>query len=392
MVDLVEIKVKAGKGGDGKVSFRREKFIPKGGPDGGDGGSGGNVIFVADNNMSTLVDFKSKRRFEAEEGQMGGGKNMSGKAGADLHVKVPVGTLVYEVESKAFGEEAQLESDFSSEKRDVLICDLVKVGQEFVVAKGGIGGKGNINFKSSKNQIPTQYTRGLEGEEKVIKLEIKLIADVGLVGAPNAGKSTLLNRLTNTNVKVANYPFTTLSPNLGIFRINKDQNIVIADIPGLIEGASDGRGLGDDFLRHIERTRVLVHMIDPLNLGYENLVENAFKEYSMIRSEIKKYGRGLDKKNSMVVINKIDVTEVKEAFEKIKKRFEEEDLEVFGISSVTGEGLDSLINKVISVLENTPRDVSFEVNKVVKRYNIENLPNRRNVFDKDRVVTMDKKL
>ncbi len=392
MVDLVEIKVKAGKGGDGKVSFRREKFIPKGGPDGGDGGSGGNIIFVADNNMSTLVDFKSKRLFEAEEGQMGSFKNMSGKSGADLYVKVPVGTLIYEVESKAFGQENEAGKESADEKRDVLICDLVKVGQEFVVAKGGVGGKGNINFKSSKNQTPTQYTKGLEGEEKVIKMEIKLIADVGLVGAPNAGKSTLLNRLTNANAKVANYPFTTLSPNLGIYRINKDQNIVIADIPGLIEGASDGKGLGDDFLRHIERTRVLIHMIDPLNLGYEDLVENAFKEYSMIRSEIKKYGRGLDNKNSLITINKIDVTEVREAFERIKKRFEEEGLEVFGISSVTGEGLDSLFNKVIFALDSTPRDVSFEVNKVVKRYNIENLPNRRNVFDKDRVITMDKKL
>jgi GTPase len=392
MVDLVEIKVKAGKGGDGKVSFRREKFIPKGGPDGGDGGSGGNIIFVADNNMSTLVDFKSKRLFEAEEGQMGSFKNMSGKSGADLYVKVPVGTLIYEVESKAFGQENEAGKESADEKRDVLICDLVKVGQEFVVAKGGVGGKGNINFKSSKNQTPTQYTKGLEGEEKVIKMEIKLIADVGLVGAPNAGKSTLLNRLTNANAKVANYPFTTLSPNLGIYRINKDQNIVIADIPGLIEGASDGKGLGDDFLRHIERTRVLIHMIDPLNLGYEDLVENAFKEYSMIRSEIKKYGRGLDNKNSLITINKIDVTEVREAFERIKKRFEEEGLEVFGISSVTGEGLDSLFTKVIFTLESTPRDISFEVNKVVKRYNIENLPNRRNVFDKDRVITMDKKL
>ena len=169
MVDLVEIKVKAGKGGDGKVSFRREKFIPKGGPDGGDGGSGVNIIFIADNNMSTLVDFKSKRMFEAEEGQMGGSKNMSGKSGDDLYVKVPVGTLVYEIESKAFGEEAQLENDSPTEKRDVLICDLVKIGQEFVVARGGIGGKGNINFKSSKNQTPTQYTEGLEGEEKIIK-------------------------------------------------------------------------------------------------------------------------------------------------------------------------------------------------------------------------------
>lgn len=385
MVDVVEIKVKAGKGGDGKVSFRREKFIPKGGPDGGDGGSGGDVIFVADNNMSTLVDFKSKRIFEADSGEPGSFKNMSGKSAENLYVKVPVGTLVYEIEEA--GDESS-----ENKEREILVSDLVEVGQEYTVAKGGIGGKGNINFKGSKNRSPTQYTPGLKGEDKKIKLEIKLIADVGLVGAPNAGKSTLLNRLTNTNVKVADYPFTTLSPNLGIYKINKNQNIVIADIPGLIEGASQGKGLGDDFLRHIERTRVLVHLIDPLSDEGEDLIENAFREYEMIRDEIKKYGRRLDEKNSIIVINKIDVTEVREVLEKIKKKFEKEGLEVFGISSVTGEGLGPLISRIIHVLENTPRDISFDVKKVVKRYTIENLPNRRTVFDKDRIVTMDKKL
>ena len=396
MVDLVEIKVKAGKGGDGKVSFRREKFIPKGGPDGGDGGKGGDVILVADNNMSTLVDFKSKRVFEAEDGQQGGSKNMSGKSGSNLYIKLPVGTLVYEMreeftENDDAGKNGKNEGSFD-DSRQVLVCDLVTPGQEYVIARGGIGGKGNINFKGSKNRSPLQYTKGTKGEEKILKLEIKLIADVGLVGAPNAGKSTLLNKLTNANARVANYPFTTISPNLGILRIEKDKDIVLADIPGLIEGASDGKGLGDDFLRHVERTRILIHLIDPLTGGYENLVENSFVDYLMIREELSKYGKKLDSKKSLICINKIDVTEVRDAFENIKKRFEKEGLEVFGISAVTGEGLDTLIKKVIYTLDKTPKDNVFEPEKVVKRYNIENLPNRRVVFDKDRVVTMDKKL
>jgi len=396
MVDLVEIKVKAGKGGDGKVSFRREKFIPKGGPDGGDGGKGGDVILVADNNMSTLVDFKSKRVFEAEDGQQGGSKNMSGKSGSNLYIKLPVGTLVYEMreeftENDDAGKNGKNEGSFD-DSRQVLVCDLVTPGQEYVIARGGIGGKGNINFKGSKNRSPLQYTKGTKGEEKILKLEIKLIADVGLVGAPNAGKSTLLNKLTNANARVANYPFTTISPNLGILRIEKDKDIVLADIPGLIEGASDGKGLGDDFLRHVERTRILIHLIDPLTGGYENLVENSFADYLMIREELSKYGKKLDSKKSLICINKIDVTEVRDAFENIKKRFEKEGLEVFGISAVTGEGLDTLIKKVIYTLDKTPKDNVFEPEKVVKRYNIENLPNRRVVFDKDRVVTMDKKL
>ena len=393
MVDLVEIKVKAGKGGDGKVSFRREKFIPKGGPDGGDGGRGGDIIFVADNNMSTLIDFKSKRIFEAEEGQQGGPNKMSGKSGSNLYIKLPVGTLVYEMreEFSETGGESVIESDFD-ESRQILVCDLVNPGQEYIIARGGIGGKGNVNFKSSKNRSPLQYTKGTAGDEKILKLEVKLIADVGLVGAPNAGKSTLLNRLTNANAKVANYPFTTISPNLGILRIERGKDIVLADIPGLIEGASAGKGLGDDFLRHVERTRILIHLIDPLTDGYENLDENSFQDYLMIREELSKYGNKLDSKKSLICINKIDVTEVKNALANIKKRFEKEGLEIFGISAVTGEGVDSLINKVISTLDKTPKDNIFETEKVVKRYNIKNLPNRRVVFDKDRVVTMDKKL
>jgi len=396
MVDVAEIKVKAGNGGDGKVSFRREKYIPKGGPDGGDGGAGGSVFFVADNNMSTLVDFRSKPFYEAENGNSGSFKNMTGKDGEDLYIKVPVGTLVYEIED--VGNEV-MEAPFMPEGVDLnasvketLIGDLVKVGQTFMVAKGGIGGKGNINFKGSKNVTPTQYTPGIQGEEKKIRLEVKMIADVGLVGAPNAGKSTLLNRLTNAQAKVANYPFTTLSPNLGVYKIGKDENIVLADIPGLIEGASDGKGLGDDFLRHIERTRILVHLIDPLSRGSEDLSENSLEDYHMIREELIKYGRGLENKESLVLINKIDVTEVREAFNNIKQKLEKEGVEVMGISAVTGEGIDLLMRKIIDVLSNTPREISFEIKKVVKKYNIENLPNRRAVFDKDRVITMDKNL
>jgi GTP-binding protein len=343
--------------------------------------------------MSTLIDFKSKRIFEAEEGQQGGPNKMSGKSGSNLYIKLPVGTLVYEMreEFSETGGESVIESDFD-ESRQILVCDLVNPGQEYIIARGGIGGKGNVNFKSSKNRSPLQYTKGTAGDEKILKLEVKLIADVGLVGAPNAGKSTLLNRLTSANAKVANYPFTTISPNLGILRIERGKDIVLADIPGLIEGASAGKGLGDDFLRHVERTRILIHLIDPLTDGYENLDENSFKDYLMIREELSKYGNKLDSKKSLICINKIDVTEVKNALANIKKRFEKEGLEIFGISAVTGEGVDSLINKVISTLDKTPKDNIFETEKVVKRYNIKNLPNRRVVFDKDRVVTMDKKL
>jgi GTP-binding protein len=395
MVDVAEIKVKAGNGGDGKVSFRREKYIPKGGPDGGDGGVGGSVYFIADNNMSTLADFRSKPIFQAEGGNPGGSKNMTGSDGEDLYIKVPVGTLVYEIEDIKVEDVDNTilgSSNEGNSKSETLIGDLNEVAQTFMVAKGGYGGKGNINFKGSKNITPTQYTPGTKGEEKNIKLEVKMIADVGLIGAPNAGKSTLLNRLTNAQAKVANYPFTTLSPNLGVHKIGKDRNIVLADIPGLIEGASEGRGLGDDFLKHIERTRILVQIIDPLSRGGENLEESAFSDYLMVREELGKYGRGLENKESIVVINKSEVTEVKESLDKIKRRFKEADIDVLFISAVTGEGLDKLLNTVFDLLDKTPRQNIFEIKKVVKKYNIENLPNRRAVFDKSRVVTMDKKL
>ena len=277
-------------------------------------------------------------------------------------------------------------------KEYILVSDLINNGDEFLVAKGGIGGRGNINFKSSRNRTPVQYTPGTKGEEKDIRLEIKMIADVGLIGSPNAGKSTLLNSLTNANAKVANYPFTTLSPNLGVHKVNKDHNIIIADIPGLIEGASEGKGLGEDFLRHIERTRILIHIIDPMNGSSEDLVSNALEEYKIIRKEVENYGKDIDKKTSIVVINKIDVTEIREVFEDIKREFEKIGISVFGISSVTGEGVGDLIKKAVYLLEDIPRHTFFEAKKVVKRYNIENLPNRRVVFDKGRILEKEGKI
>jgi GTP-binding protein len=377
MVDVAEIKIKAGDGGDGKVSFRHEKHMSKGGPDGGDGGNGGSVYFVADNNLSTLIDFRSKSIFKADNGQTGGKKKMTGASADDFYIRIPVGTLVYEL-----GEEG----------KEDLVGDLTETGQVLMIAKAGHGGTGNWKFRGPVNQTPQQYTAGTKGEEKDIRLEIKLIADVGLVGAPNAGKSTLLNRLTNSNAKVADYPFTTLTPNLGICKIEEGKNVVFADIPGLIEGASQGKGLGDDFLRHIERTRLLVHLIDPLTGRNENLVDNALEGYQMIRNELKEYGHGLDEKQSITIINKIDITEVKEVFEEIKKKLQDQEVEVIGVSSATGEGLDALLYKISSTLESIPRKTSFEVKKVVKKYNIENLPNKRIVFNKGKVITLNKRL
>ena len=396
MIDVAEIKIKAGKGGDGKVSFRREKFIQKGGPDGGDGGNGGSVFFVADNNMSTLADFRSKKILKAPDGNPGGSKNMTGKSGEDLFIKVPVGTLIYEIEDRKtiedFGEKSRENRSSIENREEVLVGDLTEPGQKNMVDKGGAGGKGNMNFKGSKNRTPMQYTLGVDGEEKKIRLEVKIIADVGLVGAPNAGKSTLLNRLTNANVKVADYPFTTLSPNIGVCRLDKENSIVIADIPGLIEGASLGKGLGHDFLRHIERTRLLVHLIDPLSGVSDDLVSNSIDNFKIIRKELESYGHGLKDKEYVVVINKIDVTEIKENFEKIKKEFKKIGIDVMGISAVTGEGLDLMMEKVLEILNKIPRKPLFEVKKVVKRYNIENLPNRRAVFDNDRIITANKKI
>jgi GTP-binding protein len=359
LIDTAEIKIKAGKGGDGRVSFRREKYIAKGGPDGGDGGDGGSVYFVADHNMATLIDFHAKPIFKAEDGEYGGSKKMTGANGHDLRVKIPVGTLIYKV----------------TKEGKKLIGDMNEEGQVLLMAHGGYGGKGNTRFKSSKNQTPVQCTPGTKGDELVVNLEVKLMADVGLVGLPNAGKSTLINQLTRSNVKVADYPFTTLEPNLGVLKFESGKSIVIADIPGLIEGASQGKGLGDEFLRHIERTRLLVHIID----AYDN--PDPYKAYLVIRKELEDYSQDLADKPELIVINKMDITEVKESFKQISKTFKSRGLEVIGISAVTGEGiieLKKVLRKKLSELPEQAHD--FMAEKPVKVYNIQTLSNKRMVF------------
>jgi len=376
MVDTAIIKIKAGNGGDGHVSFRREKFIAKGGPDGGDGGKGGSVYFVADENLNTLLDFHSRPRYEGEPGVVGGKKKMAGANGEDLLIRVPVGTLVYEERSKEIRDDS---AEISRSTEDLLVCDLLTHGEKFLIARGGRGGKGNVHFKSSTNQVPMQYTPGVLGEEKIIRLEVKIVADVGLIGMPNAGKSTLLNHLTNSNAKVANYPFTTLSPNLGAYTLKNGNTIVLADIPGLIEGASEGKGLGDDFLRHVERTRILVHMIDGFNT-------DPVDSYEVIRKELVNYGKGLENKPEIIVVNKIDITEVKDSFDIIVDAFKDKNIKVFGISAATGEGIEDLMIEVMKVLEVNPKVVEFEVKTPTRAYTIANLPNKKIVFKEREVL------
>jgi len=285
-VDEATVKVEAGNGGNGCLSFRREKYIPKGGPDGGDGGNGGHVYFVADTGLNTLADFRFKRMFRAEHGKKGLGSNCTGKCGEDLYVRAPVGTIIYNAETEE------------------TLGDLVKAGQTVLVAKGGVHGLGNARFKSSTNRAPRRTTDGTPGEVRSLFLELKVLADVGLLGLPNAGKSTLIRSVSAAHPKVANYPFTTLEPNLGVVRISDDRSFVMADIPGLIEGAAEGAGLGVQFLKHLARTRILLHLVDVLpDAGDADPVANA----QTVVNELKKYNNELYAKERWLVLNKIDL-------------------------------------------------------------------------------------
>ncbi len=292
-LDQVKIYVKAGNGGDGSPSFRREKFIEFGGPDGGDGGKGGSIILKAERNLNTLIDYRYQQHYKAQRGGNGSGQNRSGKSGKDLILKVPLGTQVFEEDNKT------------------LIFDFLKIGEKFLVAAGGKGGLGNTKFKSSTNRAPKKYTKGTIGEEFVIWLQLKTIADIGIIGLPNAGKSSLLSALTNANPKIANYQFTTLNPNLGVAKYD-DKEITIADIPGLVEGAHKGIGLGIQFLKHIERCKSLLHMIDITNRDLK-------KSYRQIKNELKNYSSKLSKKRELIVLNKTDLIDEK----KIKKLIED---------------------------------------------------------------------
>ncbi|MDC3069445.1 GTPase ObgE, partial [Candidatus Pelagibacter sp.] len=291
-LDQVKIYVKAGNGGDGSPSFRREKFIEFGGPDGGDGGKGGSVILKAEQNLNTLIDFRYQQHHKAKRGENGAGQNRTGKSGEDLILKVPLGTQVFEEDNKT------------------LIYDFTKISEKFTAAAGGKGGLGNTRFKSSTNRAPRKFTKGTQGEEFTIWLQLKTIADIGIIGLPNAGKSSLLASVTNANPKIANYQFTTLNPNLGVASYD-DKEITIADIPGLIEGAHKGTGLGIQFLKHIERCKSLLHLIDITS-------EDLKKSYQQVKNELKKYSSKLVKKKELIVLNKIDLIDEKEVNHIIK--------------------------------------------------------------------------
>jgi len=327
--DQVEIYVRSGKGGDGMVHFRREKFVPQGGPDGGDGGKGGDVIFEVRPTLNTLSSFRPNQKFKAEDGIRGGGSQMSGRYGKDLVIHVPPGTLIFDSDT---GE---------------LIGDLTEHGQQLTLLKGGRGGRGNQHFATSRNQVPRTAEKGEPFEEKRIRLELKLIADIGLIGVPNAGKSTLLSVLTNAKPKIAPYPFTTLEPNLGVAEIDVHTTVVLADIPGLIEGASTGAGLGHDFLRHIQRTRVLIHLLDGLS-------EDPIADFSQINSELSLFDPNLGKKPQIVVLNKVDQPQVQERLASIKKEFKKRKVEFMTISALARTNTRDLLIKAYQILQETP--------------------------------------
>lgn len=328
-IDKAHIIVKAGNGGNGAVAFRREIYVPDGGPNGGNGGNGGNVVFVVDNNMRTLMDFKYKRKYTAEHGGNGKGSNMTGKDGDDLIIKVPIGTVVRD------------------EETNLVIADLSKKDSTAVIAKGGRGGKGNAFFKTSTRQAPGFAKAGREGEERKIALELKMIADVGLIGFPNVGKSTFLSIVTKANPKIANYHFTTLSPNLGVVENKYGENYVIADIPGLIEGASDGVGLGHDFLRHIERTKVLLHIVDVSGIEGRDPID----DFNKINQELKLFNEKLSKRPQIVLGNKVDILGDKDAGETFVREVKKQGYPVFLGSTATKLGIDDILLEVSKLLE-----------------------------------------
>ena len=332
-VDRAEIEIEAGRGGNGCVAFRREKHVPYGGPCGGDGGDGGDVIIRAREGVNSLVAFAHRKHWRAEAGRMGGGSDRHGRSGTDLLIDVPPGTAIIDADS------------------GLILRDLVADGEETIVARGGRGGKGNPHFKSSTNQAPREATEGSPGESRRVILELKVIADVGLVGKPNAGKSTLLSRLSRARPEIADYPFTTKFPNLGQVVVDLDHSFVMADIPGLIEGAAHGVGLGHDFLRHIMRAGILVHLVEPLPSDGSDPLEN----YKIIRHELAEYSGELAARPEIVVVSKAEIPESAEVFEQLAKLV---DSEVLRISAVTGEGLNRLIRRIVAELSRAKQTVA----------------------------------
>ena len=344
-IDIAKISVKAGKGGNGCVAFRREKYEPMGGPSGGDGGDGGSIILEADEGLRTLMDFRYKRHYQSENGEDGRGKKQYGSDGKDLVLRVPTGTLVRDEES------------------GIVLADLKENGQRYVCAKGGRGGKGNTKFKNSIRRTPRFAEPGTKGQEKEILLELKLIADVGLIGFPNVGKSTILASITSAKPKIANYHFTTLKPNLGVVSIGEGHSYVLADIPGLIEGASEGLGLGHEFLRHVERTRLLLHVIDASGQENRDPVEDFYK----INDELKQYSEKLSEKKQIIVLNKMDLPQSQENLEKIKEEFGGK-YEIYEVSAATGQGLDELKKIAYEKLLQVEEEIKFVDENLVESY------------------------
>lgn len=337
-VDIVEIHIKAGDGGNGAVSFRREKYVPAGGPDGGDGGNGGDIVFIVDTGKHTLMDFRYKKSFKAQSGEDGRGKNMHGKRGQDTIIEVPPGTIIREKETNR------------------VIADLTDPGQRKILAYGGRGGRGNARFATSTRQAPRFSKGGSKGDELWVILELKSIADVGLIGFPNVGKSTILSVLTASRPKIANYHFTTLSPNLGVVDTKYHKSFVMADIPGIIEGAHQGTGLGIDFLRHIERTRILVHVLDVSGIEGRDPIE----DFYTINKELESFSEELAKRPQIVAANKMDIPSGEDNLTRLCRELEDKGIKVFPISAATNRGLDAMVSELVRMLEELPPLESFE--------------------------------
>lgn len=341
-VDVAKIFIKSGNGGNGAVSFRREKYVPLGGPDGGDAGNGGDVVFVVDSNMRTLLDFKYKRKHAAKNGENGGKSNMYGKDGEDLIIKVPSGTVIRDADTQR------------------VMCDLTEEGQRYIAAKGGRGGKGNAKFATPTRQAPDFAEPGMPGEERWVTLELKLLADVGLVGFPNVGKSTILSMVTGARPKIANYHFTTLIPNLGVVEIPGVKSFVLADIPGLIEGAHEGVGLGIEFLRHVERTKVLIHVIDVSGIEGRDPLD----DFEKINEELKLYSEKLSNKPQIIAANKTDIPGFEENLDKLTFEMNKRGIKVFKISAAANKGLRELMLYVSSILDTIAEEEKDEITYV----------------------------
>lgn len=360
LIDEADIYVKSGKGGDGSVHFHREKYVPRGGPDGGDGGKGGDVIFKVTEHLNTLAAFRHKSQYIANDGGKGGRNNMSGRSAENLVVLVPPGTLIYNAATEA------------------VIADLIEDGQSVTICKGGRGGRGNQHFATSRNQAPRTGEKGEPGEILNLKLELKLIADVGIIGIPNAGKSSLLAAVTNAKPKIGDYPFTTLEPNLGVAELDDDTSLVLADIPGLIEGAHQGAGLGDSFLRHIQRTRVLIHLLDGLSM-------EPLADFTQINSEMALFDPNLSKKPQMVVLNKIDLPEVQGRWKLVSRELKKRGYQAMAVSALDRKELTPMLWKVMELLKQAPDlpvveeipvykpgkdEKAFEIQKISEGYRV----------------------